>query len=88
MAPALTGITSNFTSPKLPIQSKSACQPQNHKTGRSRSGTGTGQSAGERGGRRKTRFVIHTVGPIWRNGSKGEPGQLNYAYLKSLDIAM
>ena len=27
MAPTLTGITSNFTSLKPPIQSKSACQP-------------------------------------------------------------
>jgi len=48
VASALTGITSNFTSPKLPIQSKSACQPQNHKSGRSRSRGAPGKSEARR----------------------------------------
>ena len=52
VAPALTGITSHFTSPKPPIQSKSACQPPHHKTGRSRSCRAPRQSEARGGGRK------------------------------------
>jgi hypothetical protein len=37
VAPALTGITSNFTSPKPPIQSKSTCHPPTTRPGGVRS---------------------------------------------------
>jgi len=37
VAPALTRITSNFTSPKPPIQSKSACHPHTTRPGGVRS---------------------------------------------------
>jgi len=33
------------------------------------------------------RHVIHTVGPIWRGGSQGEPETLRSAYVKSLQCA-
>jgi len=35
-----------------------------------------------------SRFVIHTVGPIWRNGSRGEPETLASCYSKCLELAV
>lgn len=34
------------------------------------------------------RFVIHTVGPVYRDGSHGEPESLKSCYLKSLRLAL
>ena len=39
------------------------------------------------GGNLKARYVIHTVGPVWRDGKCGEPEQLAEAYRNSLSIA-
>ncbi len=33
------------------------------------------------------RFVIHTVGPVWEGGDRGEPELLASAYRKSLELA-
>jgi O-acetyl-ADP-ribose deacetylase len=41
-----------------------------------------------RGYRLPTRFVIHTVGPIWRGGKHGEPETLADCYLNSLQLAV
>ena len=39
------------------------------------------------GGNLKARFVIHTVGPVWYGGNKGEPELLASAYRESLKVA-
>lgn len=39
------------------------------------------------GGRLKARYVIHTVGPVWRGGNYGEPEILASAYRESLRLA-
>ena len=39
------------------------------------------------GGNLKPRHVIHTVGPIWQGGSKGEAELLESAYQASLQLA-
>jgi O-acetyl-ADP-ribose deacetylase (regulator of RNase III) len=39
------------------------------------------------GGDLRARHVIHTVGPIWRGGSEGEPQLLARAYANTLKLA-
>ena len=34
------------------------------------------------------RFVIHTVGPVWRDGKHGEPDTLANCYRNSLQVAL
>jgi O-acetyl-ADP-ribose deacetylase (regulator of RNase III) len=41
-----------------------------------------------RGYRLPARFVIHTVGPIWRGGKRGEPETLADCYRNSLQLAV
>ena len=47
----------------------------------------TGKAVITTGGNIKAKHVIHTVGPIWHGGSKGEPELLASAYQESLKIA-
>ena len=47
----------------------------------------TGKAVITSGGNLKARFVIHTVGPIWHGGNKGEPELLASAYQESLKVA-
>jgi O-acetyl-ADP-ribose deacetylase (regulator of RNase III) len=47
----------------------------------------TGKAVITTAGNLKARFVIHTVGPIWHGGNKGEPELLASAYQESLKMA-
>ena len=47
----------------------------------------TGRAALTTGGNLKAKYVIHTVGPIWHGGSKGEAELLESAYRQSLELA-
>jgi len=46
-----------------------------------------GQAVITTGGNMPTRHVIHTVGPVWHGGSKGESATLKNCYINSLKIA-
>lgn len=50
-------------------------------------GCPTGTAVITPGFRLKARFVIHTVGPIWRGGNKGEADLLASCYKSSLVLA-
>lgn len=47
----------------------------------------TGKAVITTGGNLKARYVIHTVGPVWYGGNKGEPELLASAYRESLKLA-
>ncbi len=47
----------------------------------------TGQAVITTGGNLKARYVIHTVGPIYKDGRQGEPELLASAYRESLKLA-
>lgn len=47
----------------------------------------TGEAVITSGGRLKAKYVIHTVGPIWRGGDKNEEALLANAYKNSLKLA-
>jgi O-acetyl-ADP-ribose deacetylase (regulator of RNase III) len=47
----------------------------------------TGKAVITTGGNLPAKHVIHTVGPIWRGGNKGEAALLESAYRESLKLA-
>jgi O-acetyl-ADP-ribose deacetylase (regulator of RNase III) len=50
-------------------------------------GCPTGKAKLTPGFRLPARFVIHTVGPVWRGGRDGEPAQLASCYRNSMKLA-
>jgi len=47
----------------------------------------TGKAVITTGGNLRAKYVIHTVGPIWQGGNKGEAALLESAYRESLKLA-
>jgi O-acetyl-ADP-ribose deacetylase (regulator of RNase III) len=50
-------------------------------------GCKTGEAVITSGGRLPAAYVIHTVGPVWQGGHKGEPALLANCYRNSLHLA-
>lgn len=50
-------------------------------------GCKTGEAKITQGYRLPARYVIHTVGPVWNGGGKGEPEKLASCYRNSLALA-
>jgi O-acetyl-ADP-ribose deacetylase (regulator of RNase III) len=51
-------------------------------------GCPTGEARITKGYRLPARHVIHTVGPVWHGGGKGEPELLAACYRNSLELAV
>jgi len=50
-------------------------------------GLPTGEAVITTGGRLPAEYVIHTVGPVWNGGHRGEPEKLASCYRHSLQLA-
>jgi O-acetyl-ADP-ribose deacetylase len=50
-------------------------------------GCPTGDAKATPGFRLPARWVIHTVGPVWKGGASGEPELLASCYRRSLEVA-
>ena len=50
-------------------------------------GAQTGEAKITKGYRLPARYVIHTVGPVWHGGGKGEPELLAACYRRSIEVA-
>lgn len=50
-------------------------------------GCPTGEARITQGFRLKARFVIHAVGPVWRDGASGEPELLASCYRNAYELA-
>jgi O-acetyl-ADP-ribose deacetylase len=50
-------------------------------------GCATGDARATPGFRLPARWVIHTVGPVWRGGRDDEPARLASCYRRSLEVA-
>jgi O-acetyl-ADP-ribose deacetylase len=50
-------------------------------------GCATGEAVVTGGHELPARWVVHTVGPVWRGGDHGEPALLASCYRRSLEVA-
>lgn len=51
-------------------------------------GCRTGEAVITTGGKLQAKYVIHTVGPVWRGGGNKEESLLRSCYRKSLELAL
>jgi O-acetyl-ADP-ribose deacetylase (regulator of RNase III) len=65
-----------------------AAGPQLLAACRTLGGCPTGEARITPGFRLPARWVIHTVGPVWRGGTQGEPQLLESCYRSSLELAL
>jgi O-acetyl-ADP-ribose deacetylase (regulator of RNase III) len=61
-----------------------ACRDIRNKQG----GCATGQAVITTAGSLPAKYVIHTVGPVWQDGRRGEPDLLRDCYQNSLELAV
>lgn len=50
-------------------------------------GCKTGQAKATKGYKLQARFIFHTVGPVWRGGTNGEPELLAACYRRCIELA-